>query len=116
MTTEHQSFFEWEDENPLLKLIPLNISFSSMGLLLAHDPKVLWEGENIEESRLPRLIGRIRRVFIVTKIAVEFALQFFEALSEVGTRMTSGVAVWAHVGGFLLGVFVTLIMRKTDRS
>ena len=82
MTTEHQSFFEWEDENPLLKLIPLNISFSSMGLLLAHDPKVLWEGENIEESRLPRLIGRIRRVFIVTKIAVEFALQFFELLIE----------------------------------
>ena len=45
-----------------------------------------------------------------------FALQFLEALSEVGTRMTSGVAVWAHVGGFLLGVLVTLLMRKTDRS
>lgn len=82
MTNEKQSFFEWEDANPLLKQIPLNISFSSMGLLLAHDPKVLWEGEDVEAARLPRLIGRIRRLFIVTKIAVEFALQFFELLIE----------------------------------
>jgi membrane associated rhomboid family serine protease len=35
-----------------------------------------------------------------------FVMQFFSAVSTVGTRMSGGVAWWAHVGGFLLGMFL----------
>lgn len=50
---QQQSFFEWEDSNPLLKGIPLNLGFDTLGLLLAHDPRLLWEGETPEVSREP---------------------------------------------------------------
>jgi membrane associated rhomboid family serine protease len=43
-----------------------------------------------------------------------FVIQFVEAVGEVGMHATSGVAVWAHVGGFLLGVLVTLLVRKKN--
>jgi membrane associated rhomboid family serine protease len=43
-----------------------------------------------------------------------FVIQFVTAMGEVGTRVSGGVAVWAHVGGFLLGVLVTLLLRKSD--
>jgi hypothetical protein len=79
---QQQSFFEWEDANPLLRGIPLSLTFETLGVLLAHDPRLLWKGEIPSLSRLPRLITRIRRLFVVTKIAIEFALQFFEVLIE----------------------------------
>jgi membrane associated rhomboid family serine protease len=36
-----------------------------------------------------------------------FVMQFFSAVSTVGTKMSGGVAWWAHVGGFLLGMLLT---------
>lgn len=79
---QQQSFFDWEDANPLLNGIPLGLNFDTLGVLLAHDPRLLWEGEVPTLTRLPRLIARIRRLFVVTKIAIEFGLQFFEVLIE----------------------------------
>jgi membrane associated rhomboid family serine protease len=43
-----------------------------------------------------------------------FVIQFVTAMGEMGTRVSGGVAVWAHVGGFLLGVLVTLLLRKSN--
>ena len=37
-----------------------------------------------------------------------FVLQFLAGISSLGMVATGGVAVWAHVGGFLLGMFITL--------
>jgi membrane associated rhomboid family serine protease len=36
-----------------------------------------------------------------------FLLQFLAGVSTVGAAATGGVAVWAHVGGFLMGMLVT---------
>jgi membrane associated rhomboid family serine protease len=36
-----------------------------------------------------------------------FLLQFLAGISTVGAAATGGVAVWAHVGGFLMGMLVT---------
>jgi hypothetical protein len=41
-----------------------------------------------------------------------FLMQFLSGISSLGTAMNGGVAVWAHVGGFVLGVFLTMFFRK----
>jgi membrane associated rhomboid family serine protease len=41
-----------------------------------------------------------------------YVLQFLAGLSTLGVRVTGGVAVWAHVGGFLLGMLLTAMARK----
>src|SRR5712691_12691218 len=40
-----------------------------------------------------------------------FVLQFLAGISSLGMTATGGVAVWAHVGGFLLGMLITMMAR-----
>lgn len=42
-----------------------------------------------------------------------FVFQFLEAL---GGDPTGGVAVWAHVGGFLIGMLITVMIGHRDRE
>lgn len=51
------------------------------------------------------------RVPAVVVLGVWFAMQFLSGLSSLGSTMNGGVAVWAHVGGFLIGVVVALAVR-----
>ena len=41
-----------------------------------------------------------------------FVLQFLSGVGTLGAGATGGVAFWAHVGGFVLGVLITLVVRK----
>jgi membrane associated rhomboid family serine protease len=41
-----------------------------------------------------------------------FVLQFLAGIDALGTSAKGGVAVWAHVGGFLLGVLLTQLLRR----
>jgi membrane associated rhomboid family serine protease len=41
-----------------------------------------------------------------------FVLQFLAGIDALGTSAKGGVAVWAHVGGFLLGVLLTQLVRR----
>ena len=41
-----------------------------------------------------------------------FLLQFLAGIDALGTSAKGGVAVWAHVGGFLLGVLLTQVARR----
>jgi len=52
------------------------------------------------------------RVPAVVVLGMWFALQFLSGLSSLGTTMNGGVAVWAHIGGFLIGVVVALAVRR----
>jgi hypothetical protein len=46
-----------------------------------------------------------------------FFLQFAAGVSTVGAAATGGVAVWAHVGGFLLGLLIAFMsLGKGKRS
>lgn len=38
-----------------------------------------------------------------------FVIQFFSGITTVGARSSGGVAYWAHIGGFLLGVVMVKI-------
>jgi len=42
-----------------------------------------------------------------------FALQWFNA--HAGSAGTSGVAWWAHIGGFIVGVIAGIVVRSTGR-
>src|SRR6266581_3557070 len=39
-------------------------------------------------------------------------MQFLAGLSTIGVKVTGGVAVWAHIGGFLLGMLLTTMVRR----
>ena len=41
-----------------------------------------------------------------------FLLQFLAGISALGAGASGGVAWWAHVGGFLLGMFLTGMARR----
>jgi len=41
-----------------------------------------------------------------------FLLQFLAGIDALGASAKGGVAVWAHVGGFLLGVLLTQLVRR----
>ena len=41
-----------------------------------------------------------------------FVIQFLEGVSGIGMRAQGGVAIWAHIGGFLIGVLITVLVRK----
>jgi membrane associated rhomboid family serine protease len=43
-----------------------------------------------------------------------FVLQFLSALAPSTNSMAAGggVAVWAHIGGFLIGMVITSLFRK----
>jgi membrane associated rhomboid family serine protease len=41
-----------------------------------------------------------------------FALQFLSGIGTLGASVNGGVAVWAHIGGFVLGVLIALAVKK----
>jgi membrane associated rhomboid family serine protease len=55
----------------------------------------------------------IRRITAILFLGIWFAMQFFSGIASIGaeTAQTGGVAVWAHVGGFVFGVLVGLLFR-----
>jgi membrane associated rhomboid family serine protease len=45
-----------------------------------------------------------------------FALQFLSGIGSLGMPTSGGVAVWAHIGGFLMGMAITKLLRTPDGS
>ncbi len=54
----------------------------------------------------------IRAVFI---LLYWFLLQFLSGVSSLGAVNQGGVAWWAHIGGFLLGILLTIMARGKQR-
>jgi membrane associated rhomboid family serine protease len=57
------------------------------------------------------LFFRVVRVRAYTMIGLWFVYQFIMALSPFDT----GVAFWAHIGGFIMGVLLAMIFRPRPR-
>ena len=53
------------------------------------------------------------RVPAVIVLGLWFTAQFLSGISELGASVNGGVAVWAHIGGFLLGVLIALVFKKS---
>ena len=45
-----------------------------------------------------------------------FLLQFFNGFTAISTQMSGGVAWWAHIGGFVLGIALILLLPRNRRS
>ena len=56
------------------------------------------------------------RIPAVIFIGLWFVMQFFSGVSSLGSQSMGGVAWWAHVGGFLMGVVIALIVRASRRT
>ena len=52
------------------------------------------------------------RVPAVIVLGMWFAMQFLSGISELGASVNGGVAVWAHIGGFVLGALTALLFKK----
>lgn len=59
------------------------------------------------------LFTTIRRVTAVVFLGIWFITQFFNGVAALGaeTAQTGGVAVWAHIGGFLFGLLIGFLFR-----
>jgi membrane associated rhomboid family serine protease len=55
----------------------------------------------------------IRRITAILFLGLWFVMQFFSGIAGLGaeTAQTGGVAVWAHVGGFVFGLLVGFLFR-----
>lgn len=55
----------------------------------------------------------IRRITAVFFLGIWFVMQFFSGVASLGaeTAQTGGMAVWAHVGGFVFGLLMGLLFR-----
>jgi len=47
----------------------------------------------------------------VVFLGLWYVLQFLAGISSIGMKVTGGVAVWAHIGGFLLGMLLPAMAR-----
>jgi membrane associated rhomboid family serine protease len=50
------------------------------------------------------------RIPAVLILGYWFVIQFVSGISSVGNASQGGVAVWAHVGGFIIGAIIVLIL------
>jgi len=57
----------------------------------------------------------ITRVSALLVIGLWFVLQFAQALGQLGQQAAGGVAVWAHVGGFVAGALLVQLFRRRER-
>ena len=74
-----------------------------MGAYIALEPK---------NRILSLLFIFVVRVPAAVVLGAWFVLQFLSGIRTLGSPMNGGVAVWAHIGGFLLGVLIGLAAKK----
>ncbi len=57
--------------------------------------------------------GYVTRIAAIFFLGIWFVTQLFNGVASLGvaTAQTSGVAVWAHVGGFVFGLLIGVFLR-----
>lgn len=66
---------------------------------------------------LPSFGFRTGQMTALVLLGFWFVMQFFNGIAALtsNTAQTGGVAVWAHVGGFVAGALVGMLLRGTQR-
>jgi len=65
---------------------------------------------------LTLLIFFLVRIPAVVFIGIWFLMNFLSGVSSIGMLNTGGVAWWAHIGGFLLGVVIAAFTKLVHRQ
>jgi membrane associated rhomboid family serine protease len=78
---------------------------------------LIWFPRRQVHVLLPILFFLPARVSALLALGTWFLLQFLSGIAAIteGTVQTGGVAVWAHIGGFVAGVIVALLLRGSFR-
>lgn len=58
----------------------------------------------------------VTRVSAFLLIGLWFLVQLLSGLAELGGSVGGGVAFWAHIGGFVVGLFATPLLRRRQTS
>jgi len=107
-----QTMFSWGSHIP-----SIGASGAISGVLGAYI--VFFPGSQISTLFALFILWFRARVPALVFIGLWFAMQFFNAIGSLGNNSasaTGGIAVWAHVGGFLLGMLIAFIMSLSARS
>lgn len=74
---------------------------------------VMFPGSQVRVLLLFGFFLVIRRITAILFLGIWFAMQFFSGIASLGaqTAQTGGVAVWAHVGGFVFGLVIGFLFR-----
>jgi rhomboid family protein len=60
------------------------------------------------------IIFFLARIPVFVFIGLWFAVQFLSGLSSLSSATSGGVAWWAHVGGFALGILFALVLKPSS--
>jgi membrane associated rhomboid family serine protease len=107
-----QTLFSWGSHIP-----SLGASGAIAGVLGAYI--VFFPGSQISSLVTLLIIWFRARIPALVFIGLWFVMQFLSgigSLGATGAAASGGVAWWAHVGGFFLGVLIALIMSLATRS
>jgi len=104
-----QLLFSWGSHIP-----SLGASGAISGVLGAYI--VLFPGSRILTLVPLFIIFFTMRIPAVIFIGLWFLLQFLSGLSSLGATVSGGVAWWAHVGGFLIGLLLAGIVGRRAKA
>ena len=104
-----QSAFSWGSHIP-----SLGASGAISGVLGAYI--VLFPGSRILTLVPLFIIFFTVRIPAVIFIGLWFLLQFLSGLSSLGAAVAGGVAWWAHIGGFLIGLLLAQIFGGRGKA
>lgn len=62
-----------------------------------------------------RFFSRLTVVPAIVVLGLWFILQLFDGVMALGGAYVGGVAVWAHIGGFIYGLLIARILTSTSR-
>jgi membrane associated rhomboid family serine protease len=77
---------------------------------------VLFPSASVRTLLVLGLFVTVTRVPALIMIGIWFVTQFVSGLGSIGdAAQTSGVAYWAHIGGFVVGLPLVLLLRGQER-
>ena len=96
--------------DPTSVIPSLGASGAISGVMAAY--LVLYPQNRIRVLFLFGFFARVATVPALVMIGIWALLQFVNGLGAIAvSQQTSGVAYWAHIGGFLAGLAITFVMR-----
>lgn len=97
--------------NPASTVPSVGASGAIAGVLGAY--VVMFPKSRIRLAMISRAGMRIGRTSALVFLGIWFVSQLFNGIASLGapTAQTGGVAVWAHIGGFVVGLVVGFLLR-----
>lgn len=97
--------------NPSSTVPSVGASGAIAGVLGAY--VVMFPKSRIRIAMISRAGMRIGRTSALVFLGIWFVSQLFNGIASLGapTAQTGGVAVWAHIGGFVVGLVIGFLLR-----